>query len=681
MAKTDLNLNNDTAVTNRNRFLELVELYADTSSLIPKRTSIEQTEVENLQDMFDDDGNLLTAEEAEQALDATTETIGALQTFTDNTFNPSADSVGWAQRSTRTFDGQTLINLLGEIGAFLKDSNSDGLADNWTANNSGSLSLSNGIQSFAPIAQNGDITTTDTVSLTGSHTYYACADVNSDNTSTRLVFAGVTNAHGGSGGFERLSIRLTVGSSIDTTVQIDNQLSSSWTEIQVKNVMLIDLTQMYGSGNEPTQAQMDLVPYFSNSRHFGERVRSVGKNLLTNFILGSLNSNGEITPSTNLIISDFALVKPSESYTTSVQSTDYVISATAFYDANKNLILFAPSSGTTPSNAKFVIVRWRRSDSGTIDLDEANVAQPMFEHNSNNTDFEEYNERNMFVPKIRSVGDGTNTVEDSIEDNIIIRKTINDFNNFVKNSQSTDWQSSSPLTNTIAFFTTIRDLLTSNLSSNINSGYLRIGNKTILFNETSSTGSSDVEFGRITTSQNGLLIFRISQSFASNVSELISQLQANDVELVFESPQSYTEDANISGNLYAFPDGQIQNEGIVPVVSISAQFPESQASASIANTETNDSNASTVDRIAMLNKVHDAVGVDAYEITALDNIELQNQDQLTIRFGVPNTGASTINNIDVFTTSGETVNSRELNGVEFLEYRRSGDHEAFYLTI
>lgn len=679
MAKINGDINSDTFITNRNRFNELSAKYAPTSSLTPKRTPSEQTELEGLISTFDTDGVVLTASEANQVINETTENFTTTQTFTDNIFHSTVESRGWADRATRTYNGQTLINLLGEVGGFHRDTDGNGLADGWLSLSVSGLSLANNIQNFTPVAQTGRILVSN-LTFVNNHIYYVSSDINSDSTSTRFFVSGLAlDSHGGSGRFERISLRFT-GSGSTTLMGIDSNLTSGWTQIQVKNVMIIDLTQMYGSGNEPTQAQMDLVPFFNNSAHFGGVLRSVGKNLFDNQLTNETIVNGVIFPNPNVVISNFIRIEPNNSY--SLSGTTENFHGLYWYDVNLNFISNTFLSATlpfqnqiSPSNAYYVRTLVQRNS--TLPVDEARNGNYQLENNSVSTVYQPYQERQQIVPSLRSVGNGTNVVRDTLEGNVIIRRTIEDFNNLIKNSVAGDWTRDQQATNTVRYTINIVNmgLIESNPTSNILIGYIKIGNKIINFSSSNTGSTNDSETAAVLTT--GLLVFRIERTFADTIDELIQQFQDNDVELVFQAPNPYIENPTTDGNIYAFSSGQIQNEGIVPVQSISVQFPTSQASEVITSSQTIDSTSQIADRLAVLQKVHATTGTDSYFVNAFDGFEFEDGDLISLRFGNVNTGASSINGFDLLTEDGSTQTAGNLQDVQRFEFRNSGDSERF----
>ena len=65
-------------------------------------------------------------------------------------------------------------------------------------------------------------------------------------------------ATAGRGVFEPVSFVVAAsGTIINPNVAIMDYRTSGWTEVQAKYILLLDLTAVFGSGNEPTAAVMD----------------------------------------------------------------------------------------------------------------------------------------------------------------------------------------------------------------------------------------------------------------------------------------------------------------------------------------------------------------------------------------------------------------------------------------
>jgi lysophospholipase L1-like esterase len=163
-------------------------------------------------------------------------------------------------------DAVTLSNVLSTDGNFQTDTSSDGLGDGWSNSSSVGLSMSNNIQSFTPNAQYSGIykTITKTTSWVETDKLYCCAWVKSDKTTVSLALQDsdgnpIQSAiHSGSGNFEFLSALLTtVAGQTTLWAKIGSSATSGWTQVQLKQVYVFNLTSIFGAGKEPSKATMD----------------------------------------------------------------------------------------------------------------------------------------------------------------------------------------------------------------------------------------------------------------------------------------------------------------------------------------------------------------------------------------------------------------------------------------
>lgn len=75
-----------------------------------------------------------------------------------------------------------------------------------------------------------------------------------------------TVRHSGSNNFERLSVIVTPTNGTDIRIKVVDERDSGWTKCYFDNAIAINLTQVFGAGNEPTLAEMDLLmSQFGNS--------------------------------------------------------------------------------------------------------------------------------------------------------------------------------------------------------------------------------------------------------------------------------------------------------------------------------------------------------------------------------------------------------------------------------
>lgn len=172
--------------------------------------------------------------------------------------------------------------------------------------------------------------------MTDRQRNYSVPAQSNTNEQTLLVLANVSNAT--SSGY----------------IKIQDNRTSDWTSVDVKNVILIDLTQMFGAGNEPTSiddyraqwaisyAQLHLEYNSGQIVHTHiNGLKSTGINQWDEETeQGSIDSTGNNVDSTTSFRSkNFISIKPNENYmlhygSYSSSSVIYYY----FYDSNKNFI-------------------------------------------------------------------------------------------------------------------------------------------------------------------------------------------------------------------------------------------------------------------------------------------------------------------------------------------------------
>ena len=168
-------------------------------------------------------------------------------------------------------------------GNFSLDSNSDGLADNFSTYMVASKSISRNVQSFTASGTNGAVYLSFG-DADASHKYYTSVWIKASSSLIKLSFAdsGQNKFHSGSSSFERLS-NIVTGATSGSWCQVADGRTGSWTEVQVKKFMNIDLTALFGSGNEPDITWCDRMfkNYVEGTGVFGEKIYTA-KNLVTN---------------------------------------------------------------------------------------------------------------------------------------------------------------------------------------------------------------------------------------------------------------------------------------------------------------------------------------------------------------------------------------------------------------
>ena len=132
----------------------------------------------------------------------------------------------------------------------------------WTGTTVTGFTVSNNEASFTATANSGQISKAPSPATISTNKYYAKADVKATSSIVTLYFGSSGKAHSGSGNYETLSLIHTATAS--HSIRITDNRASNWTLINVKNVVVINLTAIFGAGNEPTLAwcNANLPTYF-----------------------------------------------------------------------------------------------------------------------------------------------------------------------------------------------------------------------------------------------------------------------------------------------------------------------------------------------------------------------------------------------------------------------------------
>ncbi len=179
----------------------------------------------------------------------------------------------------------------------------------------------------------------------------------------------------------------SIKSAILTTTEDGTRLRTNRVDdtgiVYLDDYFLINLTAMFGAGNEPIKEQCDLMfpKYFDGLQGATNiEVTSCGKNLFdkdTADLTGDLNDLGEVRTFEGRFTSDFIRIKYNTYYTKNY-SKYY---RTAFYDNNKNYISSSLSQTfLTPVGAVYLRVAEDVSNINSFQLEEGDTA----------TDREEY---------------------------------------------------------------------------------------------------------------------------------------------------------------------------------------------------------------------------------------------------------------------------------------------------
>ena len=162
----------------------------------------------------------------------------------------------------RTTDLQTVWNQKQEnmsVTNIVTNGNFASGTSGWISDLS-TISITNNIATLKATARYGGIQQAKSYTPL-THKFYARAFVRADSNLVSLriydnvVFA--TRTHSGSGNFELLSTILTCSNGNIIKVYTNDDRTSGWTDVQIKEVMMFNLTSLFGAGNEPTQQQCD----------------------------------------------------------------------------------------------------------------------------------------------------------------------------------------------------------------------------------------------------------------------------------------------------------------------------------------------------------------------------------------------------------------------------------------
>lgn len=208
----------------------------------------------------------------------------------------------------KSIKGNTLIwNQLIQNGNFET-------AIGWAISGRGTMTVSNNVATITP-NRSGLIVTGPVISITQGHKYLLSVEVKADSTSVWLGMQ-YNDIHvrlysNGTNQWQRITSIISnfVNDSMSAPVFGDGR-PSGWTASQIRNFMFIDLTDIFGAGNEPTTVEeftsLFPLPYYEFNQGTlipfnGTGIKTTGKNLLnaratqtTNGITFT-NDNGVIT--------------------------------------------------------------------------------------------------------------------------------------------------------------------------------------------------------------------------------------------------------------------------------------------------------------------------------------------------------------------------------------------------
>ena len=125
----------------------------------------------------------------------------------------------------------------------------------WSPTNAGTPVASGNICTFTATAQNGQIQGAISPAYVAGHLYYCQAWVKSNSSSVYFYNVGGSQIyHSGSGNWECLAWKAVLNAS--SNFRIRDSRASAWTAVQVKKLVVVDLTLCFGAGFEPSLATM-----------------------------------------------------------------------------------------------------------------------------------------------------------------------------------------------------------------------------------------------------------------------------------------------------------------------------------------------------------------------------------------------------------------------------------------
>lgn len=134
----------------------------------------------------------------------------------------------------------------------------------WSVNNAGVPTVSNNAVTFTATTENGNITQS-AIGFISGHKYYYSVIARLESGSGTLGFAPYDGTWFGS-----LSATVTtsptrisgIGTAVNTAtgmMQLNDKRTSGWTAVTASNIILLDLTAIFGAGNEPSLVVMDAI--------------------------------------------------------------------------------------------------------------------------------------------------------------------------------------------------------------------------------------------------------------------------------------------------------------------------------------------------------------------------------------------------------------------------------------
>jgi hypothetical protein len=464
-------------------------------------------------------------------------------------------------QSTIKIEGSTAVNLV-KNGDFSNGSTG------WTWTPTSGGVVSNNEAKITPTVQYDMFYTY--LKFIANHVYYFTADIYGDGY-TELLMSDNVNftqlaAHSPVLRYEKITIyhKPLVVNNSNNSLGFRSVATSGWIEIKAKNFMFIDLTALFGAGNEPTKEQCDFMydHYINGLQGVGSsKIVSRGsKNLFDGII-----ESGTIDIGTGIDIVDIN-VKRTKNYTFVNENTNYISKAypssdavrVYYYDVNKIFIstIYVMSDTlafTTPTNCRYVRFSFR-STTEYFQLEEGSVA----------TEYEPYQSSELVttMPTGTQLHRLPNGVYDSIEEVNSIRTL------FKKTKEYTLVASDiTQLDTTLANVDRIY-ILISSLTGLKDSGVAdAIGTKFITSISCPRNGGLDVDMKAGTHyATDVVFIFNVSKGAYANLAAAQTALAGTKIVYELTVPLMFTDGVMVlkqEGNLEVYEDGTIYQESSI----------------------------------------------------------------------------------------------------------------------
>lgn len=150
----------------------------------------------------------------------------------------------------------------------------------WSAVGAESVSVSDSVVTFTPNAIFGGLRSTSfSPVLVLNDKYYLTVDVMTTDSTFYINFGGTngTVKPAGSGNWEKLTEIIIVSDIAKSYYDTNTAKSSSFVSTSLRKIMAINLTALFGAGNEPDQAWCDLnIPAWFDGTLGGGVIGSIG---------------------------------------------------------------------------------------------------------------------------------------------------------------------------------------------------------------------------------------------------------------------------------------------------------------------------------------------------------------------------------------------------------------------